>query len=182
MRQVLDIMDEHTARETSKHVKRSMIANARNGFLNGTSPPYGYRTIIAETRGKKQKKKLKIDAVESVLVNQIYRLAETGSGTSGPLGVKAIVNWLHENGYRTRRGNAWHVQTVHAILTGTIYKRVHWFNMTCSKLRQPRPIEGHISVEMPAIIEPDQWERVQNILRSKNPNISPQRSSPGRFF
>ena len=171
-RQILGIMDEHTARETAKHVKRSMIANAKLGFWNGATPPFGYRTFIAEERGKKLKKKLEIDPVESRIVAQIFILAEAGDRMSGPMGVKAIVNWLHARGYLTRTGHAWHVQTVYSILTGTIYKGLHWYNTTCSRTREPRPVEEHVAVEMPAIIETQRWARVQEILRSKNPKIS----------
>jgi site-specific DNA recombinase len=172
VRQILGIMDEHTAKETAKHVKRSMIANAKAGFWNGATPPFGYRSFIAEVRGKKQKKKLEIDPVESRIVDKMFALAETGEGQSGPFGVKNIVNWLHAKGYRTRTGHAWHVQTVYSILTGTIYKGIHWFNTTDSKTREPRPVEEHVSVEMPAIIETGRWERVQEILRSKNPKVA----------
>jgi site-specific DNA recombinase len=172
LRQMLGIMDEHTSRETAKHVKRSMVENAKQGFWNGATPPFGYKTYVAEERGKKQKKKLDIDPIESRIVEKIFDLAEAGDGMSGPLGVKAIVNWLHSKGYRTRKGCAWHVQTVHSILTGTIYKGVHWFNTTNSKTREQRPVEEHVSVEMPVIIETERWERVQSILRSKNPKVS----------
>lgn len=43
-RQILGIMDEHTSRETAKHVKRSMVENARQGFWNGATPPFGYKS------------------------------------------------------------------------------------------------------------------------------------------
>lgn len=171
-RQVVAILDEHTAKETAKHVKRSMIANAKAGFWNGATPPFGYDTYVAETRGKKQKKKLKIDPVESSVVDHMYRLAEFGDGRSGPMGVKAIVNWLHERGYRTRRSSAWHVQTVYAVLTGSVYKGVHWFNTTDSSTREARPDNEHVKVDTPAIIETARWDRVQSILRSKNPKVA----------
>src|SRR3954454_164184 len=34
----------HSA-ETAKHVTRTMLENARQGFWNGAKPPFGYRTI-----------------------------------------------------------------------------------------------------------------------------------------
>jgi site-specific DNA recombinase len=114
----------------------------------------------------------KIRYRSSRIVDKMFALAETGEGQSVPFGVKNIVNWLHAKGYRTRTGHAWHVQTVYSILTGTIYNGIHWFNTTDSKTREPRPFEEHVSVEMPAIIETGRWERVQEILRSKNPKVS----------
>jgi site-specific DNA recombinase len=38
------------ASETAKHVLRSMKANARLGFWNGSSAPYGYKAVVVEVR------------------------------------------------------------------------------------------------------------------------------------
>ena len=39
-RKLLHIFDEHQSRETAKHVHRAMLENARQGFWNGSRPPY----------------------------------------------------------------------------------------------------------------------------------------------
>ena len=54
----------HSA-ETAKHVSRSMLENARQGFWNGSKPPFGYRTIAAEQRGNRTKKRLEIEPQEA---------------------------------------------------------------------------------------------------------------------
>jgi len=58
VRSILSKFDEYQSAETAKHVRRSMIANAREGFWNGSSPPPGYKVVIAERRGDKDKKVL----------------------------------------------------------------------------------------------------------------------------
>ena len=55
-RKLLNVFDEHQSRENAKHVHRAMCENARQGFWNGSHPPYGYKTKIAERRGAKDKK------------------------------------------------------------------------------------------------------------------------------
>jgi hypothetical protein len=86
-RKLLNVFDEHQSRENAKHVHRAMCENARQGFWNGSHPPFGYRTQIAERRGAKDKKVLVIDDEEARVVRQIFDLA---SGREGrPLGVKA---------------------------------------------------------------------------------------------
>src|SRR3546814_11596142 len=55
-RRMLNIFDEHQSRENAKHVHRAMLENARQGFWNGSRPPFGYRVEIAERRGSKDKK------------------------------------------------------------------------------------------------------------------------------
>lgn len=38
---MLALFDEYQSAENAKHVKRTMIANASNGFWNGQTPPIG---------------------------------------------------------------------------------------------------------------------------------------------
>src|SRR3546814_15428463 len=90
-RRMLNIFDEHQSRENAKHVHRAMLENARQGFWNGSRPPFGYRVEIAERRGSKDKKILVIEEAEAKLVSKIFDLA---SGSDGrPMGVKAIASW-----------------------------------------------------------------------------------------
>ena len=67
---------------------RSMKENARQGFWNGSRPPLGYKTVEAELRGQRVKKKLAIDAVEAELVRLMFQLFLEGDNGSGPMGIK----------------------------------------------------------------------------------------------
>ena len=104
VRQFLTIFDEYQSKENAKHVIRTMKENARQGFWNGSQPPLGYRTYVAEQRGAKAKKKLAIDPVEAETIRLIFKLISQGDEPPGPMGVKATASWLNEHGYRTRRG------------------------------------------------------------------------------
>jgi len=44
---------------------RALKENARQGFWNGSLPPIGYRTVAAEQRGAKVKKKIQIDPLHA---------------------------------------------------------------------------------------------------------------------
>ena len=48
MRQVISLFDEYQSKENAKHVLRSMKENARQGFWNGSTAPFGYRTVEVE--------------------------------------------------------------------------------------------------------------------------------------
>lgn len=74
-RKLLHIFDEHQSRETAKHVHRAMLENARQGFWNGSRPPFGYRVGVAERRGTKEKKVLLVDQDEARIVCLIFDLA-----------------------------------------------------------------------------------------------------------
>ena len=95
--------DEYQSAETAKHVRRSMVANARDGFWNGARPPVGYKVVIAERRGDKDKKVLAVDETEAPIVRKIFSLYLEGDGASGPMGIKKIVSWLNVRNYLYRR-------------------------------------------------------------------------------
>ena len=61
VKQIIAAADELSSAENAKHVLRSMKENARQGFWNGSRPPYGYRTVEVERRGDAIKKRLEID-------------------------------------------------------------------------------------------------------------------------
>src|SRR5579871_2371970 len=88
----------HSA-ETAKHVTRTMLENARQGFWNGAKPPFGYRTIAVEQRGQRTKKRLEIETSKAETVRLIFKLFLSGDGRSGPMGVKDIASWLNAHGH-----------------------------------------------------------------------------------
>src|ERR1700684_759010 len=111
MRQIMALFDEYQSKENAKHVLRALKEISRQGFWNCSFSPLfyhvrvgaqrraadtiGYRVVAAEQRGAKVKKKLEIDPLHADTVRLIYRFALEGDGTSGPLGVKSITNYLN---------------------------------------------------------------------------------------
>ncbi|MFY0732508.1 recombinase family protein [Aurantimonas sp. NFXS3] len=179
VRQIIAVIDENSSVETATRVRGTMIQNAKLGFWNGSAPPYGYKTEIAERRGKKDKKRHAVDEVEAPIVELIFRLAEEGDQRSGPMGVKLIVQYLNSRGYRTRRGKLWHVGPLHGLLTNTAYRGMYLYNTVDSNTRIKRSTDDHISVSCPAIIDPQRFEAVQASLRSRNPKLAAPRVVTG---
>lgn len=107
MRKVIALFDEYQSKENAKHVLRAMKENARQGYWNGSKPPFGYRTVEVDRRGTRVKKRLAVDLVEAEDVRLIFRLCVEGPDRHGPMGIKAIVSWLNEHGHRTRLGSRW---------------------------------------------------------------------------
>jgi hypothetical protein len=104
LRQVFALFEEYQSKENAKHMLLAMRKNARQGFWNGSKAPYGYAVVAAEQRGAKTKKRVAIDPVEAEVARLMFRLFREGDGTSGPIGVKAVVSWLNAHCYRTRTG------------------------------------------------------------------------------
>ena len=165
-RKLLHIFDEHQSRETAKHVHRAMLENARQGFWNGSRPPYGYGVEIAERRGSKDKKVLVVDEGEAHVVRMIFDMAAGAEGR--PMGVKAIATWLNERGI-LRRGRRFTTGGVHAILTATTYHGKHHFNRTDSRNGRSRPPSEWIPLAVPALINERTFNAAQALLQSRAP-------------
>lgn len=179
IRQIMALFDEYQSKENAKHVLRAMKENARQGFWNGALPPIGYRTVAAEQRGAKIKKKLEIDPIHAETVRLIYRLALRGDGDSGPMGLKAIAKHLNARDIRTRDGGRWGIAAVHQILTRTTYIGEHRFNTHDSRTRRPKPESEHVVMAVPAIVSKPDWKAVQAHLKSRNPQWTPPRTVSG---
>ena len=174
---VLAAADQYSSEETAKHVTRTMLENARQGFWNGSQAPFGYRTVEAERRGQRIKKRLEIEEREVATVRQIFGLFLKGDGTNGPMGVKDITSWLNRNGFRNRNGNPYYVSIVHAILTRDAYSGVYYYNTHDSRTRRARPKDDWIAVEVPQIIPARDFKRVQALLHSRRPTMTAPRTS-----
>lgn len=171
VRKIMTLFDEYQSRETAKHTLRAMNENARQGFWNGARPPIGYRTVEAEQRGAKIKKKLEVDPLYADTVRKIFRLALEGADGSGPMGVMAIACWLNENNIRTRYGGRWGKGMVHQVLTRTTYIGQHRFNTYNVKKGCRKPPEEHAIMAVPPIISEAEFEAVQRSLKARSPKM-----------
>jgi site-specific DNA recombinase len=179
MRQIIGLFDEYQSRANGIHVRKAMVENARQGFYNGSPVPLGYKTVEVDKRGARIKKKLAIELVEAETVKLIFRLYRHGDGTSGPLGVKNVTSWLNERGYRTRRGARFGVATVHGMLSNTVYMGDWVFNKRDSRTLQQKPVNEHVTVEVPVIIPRNEFEAVSATLKTRDPRVTAPRVVTG---
>jgi len=178
VRSILSKFDEYQSAETAKHVRRSMVANARDGFWNGARPPLGYKVVIAERRGDKDKKVLAVDEIEAPIIRKIFSLYLEGDGASGPMGIKKIVSWLNGRNY-SYRGKPFHVSNVDVVLRRSTYMGTHYFNQKDSRTGERRPREDWVAISVPAIIDEETFQSVQATLARRNPRQTPPRVVTG---
>ncbi len=180
IRQIMALFDEYQSKENAKHTLRAMKENARQGFWNGALPPIGYRIVEAsEQRGHRTKKTLEIDPVQAETVRLIFRLAREGSGSSGPMGVKSIATHLNASGIRTRDGGRWGVDAVHKVLTRTTYVGRHRFNTKFWKTRERKAETEIVEMAVPAIVDKNEFEVIQMLLKSRSPAMTAPRIVSG---
>ena len=160
-RKIFSIFDEYQSKENGKHTLRAMKENARQGYWNGSRPPFGYKTIEAEKLGNKGKRKqqLAIDPAESGIVQKVFDLYLQGKG-DGPMGAKQIASHLNDSG-RTHRRAAWTRSRVHEVLSNRTYAGEFYFNRTDNKSKRPKPESEWILLPVEPIISAEQFAAVQ---------------------
>lgn len=175
---ILAAFDGHASEVNAEVVRDTMLANAEDGFFNGSSPPFGHKTEVVAVLRKKEKKKLVKDEAESPIVCLIYRLALGRQEGLPAMGIKAIANHLNSNGYR-RRGNLFYTASIERILKSESSIGVHYFNRVDSRTRKPRPRADWVKTEIPAIVDVDTYIAAQHALKSRRPSETPARITNG---
>jgi len=166
--------DQYSSEENAKHVTRAMLQNARQGFWNGSRPPYGYRTVEAERRGNTTKKKLEVHEPEAAIVRRIFDLYLHGEG-DGPMGIKGIADYLNRKGYRNRQGHEFGKGFISNVLARETYVGRHHYNRTNHRTRKLRDRNEWIEVPVPAIVSPEVFNGVQVELKRRSPAETPPR-------
>lgn len=151
---------------TRQKVLAKMRYMAQNGQHTGGKPALGYR--VENIDGVK---KLAVDEQEAAIVRRIF--TEYDSGKS----YKAIIDGLNADGIKTKRGSTFGANSLHDLLhnekyTGTLVygSKVYRADGT----RNSHSPEGTDVIRMedalPAIIEKDLFQRVQERMRGNRRN------------
>ena len=175
MRRIINLFDEHQSRENAKHTSRAMKENARQGYFNGSRAPFGYQAIATDVSGSRgrKKKKLAIHEAEADIVRLAYDLYLHGH-EGRAMGIKEITRHLMGKGL-LMRGRPWTIQTVHNLLSNTLYMGDYYFNVIDSTTRQKRPPEEWVKTPIPAIIDAATFEQVRAKRESRAPDKTPPR-------
>jgi len=172
MRKMLAMFDEHFAIEAARHTKRTMRANAMDGFFNGGPVPFGYESRTVEHRGNKEKKKLFVRDDEAEVVRTMFRLATVGDG-NGLLGARGIAQWLQQRGF-TLRGRPFNNSNVSGIL-GREHYTGRYIDRRLGDDGKPEPEEAWVEVACPAIIDRGAFEAAAALRSTRAPKVTTPR-------
>jgi DNA invertase Pin-like site-specific DNA recombinase len=169
MRRMLASMDEYESDLKADVTRDAMVANAEQGYWNGSSAPFGYEARVVATYGTRSKRKLFIDEASAAIVRRIFSVYLEGDGKTGPLGCDALAIWLDNNGYRYKGGRRFSAKTVNAILNDEAYVGRVYFNARCSRTGRIKPRDEWVLIPVEPIIEEDVFNTVQARLSARNP-------------
>lgn len=136
---MLEAIAEWYSRNLSENVRRGMSDNARNCLYNGTTV-YGYTGI--------RNQRYQINEEQAAVVRQIFSLYIDGYSMT------EIVRRLNSAGQRTESGKLFTINKIYNILKQERYLGYYIFG------------DYRIPGGMPAIIDPDTWEKAQR-MKSK---------------
>ncbi|MGP1680081.1 MAG: recombinase family protein, partial [Burkholderiales bacterium] len=171
---IFSLFDEYQSKENAKHTLRAMLENARQGYFNGSRPPFGFRAGETEAPGRRGKKKhLQIDHAEAAIVRQAFDLYLRGYKGS-PLGEKGIAAHLNVHGV-SLRGQKWTKNKVHQLLSNTAYCGEYVFNRIRNKTGEVKPETEWIKIAVEPIIDPGTFEQIRSRRASRAPGIAPPR-------
>ena len=177
MRNIIASFDEYFALETAKHTRRTMRRNAEEGFFNGGPVPFGYESRTVEMRGTKEKKKLFIHPEHAPTVQRIFDMATIGLG-NGPMGARAIAEWLNKHGYTQANGKKFHNANVSGILQRCHY-RGYYYDMKLDENGETAPQDTWVRVECPQIISEETMDAVAALRAVRRPRVTPPRITNG---
>ncbi|MDE5765500.1 MAG: recombinase family protein [Ruminococcus sp.] len=155
MESVLEGMAEYYSKNLSREVMKGMSETALQCKHTGGCTPLGYDLD--------ENKRLIINEHEAEAVKIIFQMFADGHGYT------AIINYLNEHGYKTKRGCIFGKNSLYEILNNEKYTGVFVFNKSASKTDGKRNTHAYksnsdvIRVEngCPAIVSKKLFEKVQ---------------------
>lgn len=155
MLRIILVFAELERKLTAERVMSIMLARAEKGGWNGSRVPFGYDWSY-------EKKRMEVNKEEAAIVRKMFKLYEK-MGSS-----KSVAQWLQEHGIKTKRGGEWTNSTVLQVLRNPVYIGIYRWNYRKSGRGAKKPADEVIVKEdaVPAIIDREQWERVQELINS----------------
>lgn len=156
MEAVLEGMSEYYSQNLAREVMKGMRETALQGKHTGGKPPLGYDVD--------EQKKLVINPQEAKVVKLIFSMYGNGEGYS------AILKKLHDEGYKTKRGEEFRKNSLYSILANQKYSGKFVFNRSAAKdydgkrnTHQDKNADDMIIIEggCPQIIDTKTFEKVQ---------------------
>jgi site-specific DNA recombinase len=173
-RKIFSMFDEYQSKETGKHTLRALKENARQGFFNGSKPPFGYKTEELDLPAAKgRKKRLVVDEAEAPTVRRIFELYDRGLN-GAEMGCLQIASHLDERGVK-RRGAKWTRNRVQQLLSDTAYMGDYVFNKKDTQAQKIKPEVEWIRVVIDPLIDRQVFAAVAAKRHDRSPAVTPAR-------
>ncbi|MFC1865383.1 recombinase family protein [Chloroflexota bacterium] len=167
----IELMDEFYAFNLGEEVTRGMRESASRGFYLSAKPPYGYKKIKVQD-GNKERTKLDIIPFQAKIVEAMFNDILYGKGLID------IARDLNSRAIPGPHQKGWNKTGLYHILHNEIYVGTWVWGRNSKRSLEPIRVEN----AFPAIINYDEFNRVQIMLKERTPaKIHPRRTA-SRFL
>ncbi|MBK8995681.1 MAG: recombinase family protein [Myxococcales bacterium] len=170
MEGVYELFDQHESRIIGARTRAAMKENIRQGYFNGTKPPYGFAVERVTSPSGKPKRRLVPDAEEARIVREVFNLYLAGSGA------KAVARSLNQRGI-PYRGLSWNRDRVLGVIDDPAAIGRYVWGRVDGRTRAKRASTEHVMTAVPALIEPELFDTAQEVRRQRDPVKSERRPS-----
>jgi site-specific DNA recombinase len=166
---VFELIDQLESETNGVRTRAGMAENARQGYFNGSMPPFGFRVEKVVTPAG-QKNKLVVNADEAELVREVFRQYLAGSGA------KASARELNQRGLLYRK-HLWTRDLVLRVISDSGVVGTYYWG---KRGKQVRPESEWIAIPVERIVDQGIFERAQQLRERRDPGRSVGRlpSSP----
>jgi len=124
---VFELIDPYESEMNGLRTSAAMRENAKQGFFNGSSAPYGYRVERAEVRPGVRRGKLVPNPDEITMVREVFRLYVEHHGAKG------VARALNQRGLRYRDGSLWNKDIVLHVISEEAAVGTFWWGRRTTK-------------------------------------------------
>ena len=167
MEAIIESVDEFYSENLAQEVTRGMREAASRGFWVTSSSPFGYRRVYVQD-GAKKRPRLELDPPADAVVRRIFDMVLKAKS------LMDVTKTLNAEGVATSTGSRWRITSVHKILVNEAYTGTLVWGTGAKDGTPPVRVEN----AFPAIVTPQEFQRVQRLLKSRSPKtVHPRRAA-----
>jgi DNA invertase Pin-like site-specific DNA recombinase len=162
MEGVYELFDQHESRIIGVRTRAAMNENARAGYFNGASPPFGFAIEHVTGPGGRAKRRLVPDAEEARVVKLIFERYVAGAGA------KALAKQLNGEGLRYRR-RPWSRDHVLGVLGDRSAIGDYRWGRRESRTGKKRDAHDQVRVSVPSIVDAALFDAAERAREARDP-------------
>ena len=167
---IFELQDQYESQINGYHTLRGMRENARQGYFNGSKPPFGYRAVTVRDAAGNKKTKLAPDESESGVIRRMFDLYVNGLDGER-IGIKRLTGVLNREGSLYRGGVQWSKQRVQERLSDPLYIGQYFFNKRSGKTGRLKDREEWILVPVEPVVDVELFEQAERLRRKRAPTV-----------
>ena len=169
---MFELLDQLESETNGVRTRAGMSENARQGYFNGSKPPFGFRVEKISTLAG-PKNRLAIETAEADLVREVFRQYLAGSGA------KSTARHLNQRGLLYRK-HLWTRDLVLRVVSDSVAIGTYNWGRLDSRGKCIRPESEWVPMTVDRIVDDEIFEMVQSLRLRRDPGRSSGRlpSSP----